>query len=193
MVKGRDFMAVKQKITTFNNDTGQIYNVKERAMYNPFDPERGYNFKYKSLSIKSYLDIPLPDVFSDSEIGKIFRLSRHIYGNTNMLGKRTNSYIHPYTQEDILKVLGLKDRQGRGLLKKIVENRVMRKYECIEQGNTLIQYYFNPMYFFSGTYINANLYLLFQDDLVKHLSNDVINKYLEQLERKSIPSTNDSN
>ena len=172
-------MAVKQRITTFNEETGQVYNSIEKGMYNPFDPERGYNFKYKSLSIKSYLDIPLPKDFTDSEIGKIFRLSRKIYATSNMLGKRSNSYIHPLSQADIIKIFGLKERQGRALLKKIIDLKVIKRIE--DKGS--FQYYFNPIYFFSGTYINLNLYLTFQDELNKHLPKDVITKYLDQAEK----------
>lgn len=175
-------LAIRQKVTTFDNKTGFVIDEKERGLYNPFDPEKGYNFKYKSFSIKSYLDIPLPDVFSDSELGKLFRLSRHIYANSNMLGKRVNTFIRPFTQEKIIEVFELKDRQGRALLKKIIDNHVIRKLEFTEQGKTFVQFYFNPIYFFSGTYLNLNLFLLFQDELNKHLPPWVIAKFLEQEE-----------
>ena len=155
---------------------------KERGMYNPFDPEKGYNFRYKSFSIKSYLDIPLPKDFTDSELGKILRLSRHIYANSNMLGKRKNNYIKPYTQDDILKILCLKDRQGRAFMKKVIDNKVIRRYEFTEQGKHFVQFYFNPIYFFSGTYLNVNLFILFQDELNKYLPPWVITKFLEQVE-----------
>lgn len=180
-------MAVKQKITTFNNETGQIYHTLEKGMYNPFDPERGYNFRYKSISIKSYLDIPLPSDFSDSEIGKIFRLSRSIYATSNMLGKRANSYVTPLTQEDIIKIFGLKDRQGRALMKKILKHKVIKKVILPDQENNCFQYYFNPIYFFSATYINLQLYLTFQDELNRHLPKDVITKYLDQMEKTGTP------
>lgn len=186
-------MSLRQKVTTFDNKTGFILDEKERGLYNPFDPEKGYNFKYKSFSIKSYLDIPLPNVFSDSEIGKLFRLSRHIYANSNMLGKRVNAYIKPLTQEGIIKILGLKDRQGRALLKKIIDNNVIRKLEYFEQGKHFVQFYFNPIYFFSGTYLNLNLYLIFQDELSKHLPPWVILKFLEQAEtEKTTTDVNDT-
>ena len=184
-------MTVKQRVTTFNKETGQIYNSIEKGMYNPFDPERGYNFKYKSLSIKSYLDIPLPKEFSDSEIGKIFRLSRHIYASSNMLGKRSNSYVTPLNQADIMKIFGLKDRQGRALMKKVIGLKVIKKIE--DSGNHCSQYYFNPIYFFSATYINLNLYLHFQDELNKHLPKDVITKYLDQAEKTGTPKPTDNN
>lgn len=177
-------MAIKQKVTTFDDSTGLILGEKERGMYNPFDPEKGYNFKYKSLSIKSYLDIPLPDKFTDSELGKIFRLSRSIYADSNMLGKRTNSYIKPLSQDEIIEIFGLKDRQGRSLLKKMIENKVIKKIEFTEQGKRYVHFYFNPIYFFSGKYINLNLYLIFQNELNHHLPKWVIEKYLDLKEKK---------
>lgn len=179
-------MAVKQKVTTYSDKTGEIFSEKIRNIYNPFDPDKGYNWKYKSFSIKSYLDIPLPDKFTDAELGKIFRLSRHIYADSNMLGKRVNNYIKPLGKNEIIKIFGLKDRQGRALLKKILENKVVKKFENTEQGKTYVQFYFNPIYFFSGTYISLNLYLLFQDELNKHLPEQVIAKFLELAEQKGI-------
>lgn len=175
-------LSVRQKITTFDNKTGLVLSEKERGLYNPFDPEKGYNYKYKSFCIKSYLDTPLPDVFSDSEIGKIFRLSRHIYANSNMIGKRVGSHVRAFTQEEIIRTFGLKDRQGRSLLKKAIDQKVIRKIEITEQGKRFVQFYFNPMYFFSGTYLNLNLFLIFQDELSKHLPPWVITKFLEQQE-----------
>ena len=186
-------LAIRQKVTTFDNKTGFIMDERERGLYNPFDPEKGYNFKYKSFSIKSYLDIPLPNVFSDSELGKLFRLSRHIYANSNMLGKRVNTFVKSFTQEDIIKILGLKDRQGRALLRKIIDHNVIRKLEYAEQGKHFVQFYFNPIYFFSGTYLNLNLYLIFQDELRKYLAPWVITKFLEQAETEKIATnTNDT-
>lgn len=175
-------MTVRQKITTFDNKTGYILDEKERGLYNPFDPEKGYNFKYKTISIKSYLDIPLPSGFSDSDLGKLLRLSRRIYANSNMIGQRKGTYIKPFTQDDIIKFLGLKDRQGRTFIKKVLEKKVIRRFELTEQGKTFVQFYFNPIYFFSGTYLNINLFLLFQDELNKHLPLWVIAKFLEQAE-----------
>jgi len=183
-------MAIMQRVTTFDDKTGNIIDEKERGLYNPFNPERGYNFKYKSFSIKSYLDIPLPDKFTDSELGKIFRLSRYIYANSNMLGKRSGSYIKPYKQEDILRVLKLKDRQGRAFIRKVIEHKIIRKLEFTEQGKRHVQFYFNPIYFFSGTYLNLNLFLLFQDELNNHLPPWVITKFLEQAEVEKVNATN---
>jgi hypothetical protein len=99
-----------------------------------------------------------------------------------MLGKRVNTFIRPFSQGDIIRVLGLKDRQGRALVKKIIENKVIKKYENTEQGKTSVQFYFNPIYFFSGTYLNLNLFILFQDELNKHLPPWVVVKFLEQHE-----------
>lgn len=176
-------MTLKQKIITFNDYTGEILDEKIKGLYNPFNPEKGYNYKYKSRTIKHYLDTPLPDCFSDAEVGKIFRLSRHIYGDSNMLGRRVKSYVVPYKQEDIIKIFGLKDRQGRALLKKMTENRILKKVEFAEQGKTFVQFYFNPIYFFSGTYLNLNLFLIFQDEMNGHIPDNVILKFLEQAEK----------
>lgn len=179
-------MTIKQKITTFDDVTGNIIDTRERGLYNPFDPVRGYNFRYKSLSIKSYLDIPLPDVFTDSELGKIFRLSRCIYADSNMLGRRTKSGIRPYTHADIIKVFGVQERQGRALLKKLIDNKVIRRMEFVNQGKRECQFYFNPLYFFSGKYLNLNLFILFQDLLADNLPEHIVKKFLDQAEAATV-------
>lgn len=190
MLKGCDFMAIKQRVTTYNEATGEVLNTAIRNLYNPFDPEKGYNFKYKSISIKSYLDIDLPDEFNDAELGKILRLSRCIYANSNMIGKRVGNYIRPLTQADIIKVFGLKDRQGRALFKKILKHKIIKPLEQTEQGKRIVQFYFNPIYFFSGTYLNLNLFLLFQNELNEHLPPTVIDKFLEQEEKRHSENLN---
>jgi len=180
-------MTIKQKITTFREENGEILGTKIRNMYNPFDPVKGYNFKYKSRSIKNYLDIDLPKEFSDSELGKILRLSRLIYGNSNMLGRRVGNYIKEYTQSDIIKVFGLKDRQGRSLLKKMLDNKIIKpQVDPTEQNKKHVLYFFNPIYFFSGTYLNLNLFLLFQDELNAHLPPAIIEKFLDLEEKRNL-------
>ena len=104
-----------------------------------------------------------------------------------MLGKRANSYVTPLNQADIMKIFGLKDRQGRALMKKILKLKVIKKVVLPDQENNCFQYYFNPIYFFSATYINLHLYLTFQDELNKHLPKDVITKYLDQVEKTGTP------
>jgi hypothetical protein len=99
-----------------------------------------------------------------------------------MIGKRVGSHVRAFTQEEIIRTFGLKDRQGRSLLKKAIDQKVIRKIEITEQGKRFVQFYFNPMYFFSGTYLNLNLFLIFQDELSKHLPPWVITKFLEQQE-----------
>jgi hypothetical protein len=181
------FMVLKQRIITFNNRTGEVINEKIKDLYyNPFDPKKGYNFKYKSRTIKSYLDIELPKCFSDSEVGKIFRLSRCIYGDSNLLARRVHSTVKPLTKEYIIKEFKLKDRQGRALLKKLIDNKVLKPVPISFNNRKEIHYYFNPIYFFSGTYLSLNLYLIFQDELKNHLPEHVILKFLEQAERLNI-------
>lgn len=179
-------MMLKQKVTIFNPDTGLILDQREKSLYNPFDPERGYNYRYKSITLKTYLDNPLPDVFNDAELGKLFRLTKFIYADSNLLGKRTHSKVKALTQREIISIFGLKDRQGKSLLKKFIENQIIRKLEYQEKRKKHVQYYVNPLYFFSGTYLNLNLFLLFQDELVEHLPEWVILKFLEQAEQRNV-------
>jgi len=84
-------------------------------------------------------------------------------------------------------VFGLKDRQGRSLLKKMLDNKIIKpQVDPTEQNKKHVLYFFNPIYFFSGTYLNLNLFLLFQDELNAHLPPAIIEKFLDLEEKRNL-------
>lgn len=164
----------RQSIT--NN--GEVVDEKTVKLYNPFKNGRGYNFKYKSINVRSYLDIPLPDCFTDSEVGKIYRLTGYIYSDTNMLAYRSNSRILPMTKERIRKTITLHRNNFNPFWKKVLENRIIKS--VIIDGN---EYFcFNPIYFNSTRYLPLYLYIAFQHELKEHLPEWVVEKYLDMQE-----------
>ena len=176
---------IVQKVT----DDGEVITENEKVVsfYNPFKEGRGYNFKYKSCNIKSYLDIPLPrdkdgkDIFADAEIGKLYRLSREIYSDTNLLAYRSENLIKPYTKSNLQDMINLHRSKFNPFWNKVIKNRVIKAISL--NGNDY--YCFNPLYFNSTTYLPIYLYIEFQDDLINYLPKWVIEKYLNM--DKAIP------
>lgn len=161
----------KQSIST----DGEVVYEKTFKLYSPFKEGRGYNFKYKSLNVRSYFDIELPKCFTDSEIGKIHRLSRRIYSSSNLLARRSNNNIVPLTKKDIQGIVGLYRTKFYPFWNKIIDNKIIKpvmldgsEYFC-----------FNPIYFNTTTYLPLYLYITFQKELQDHLPKWAIEKYLE--------------
>jgi hypothetical protein len=171
------------------DEDGEIVDEKVLSFYNPFKEGKGYNFKYKSIYIKSYLDIPLPEEFKDTEVGKIYRLSRHIYSDSNLLAKRSNNTIRPLTKEEVQEIVGLHRTKFNPFLKKLFKHKVLK----IIPLNGEDYFCFNPLYFNSTTYLPIYLYIAFQKELKDHLPEWVINKYLDMVERKDEYSKEDNN
>lgn len=163
---------IKQR--TITND-GEIVYQENKRYYNPFKENRGYNFKYKSSNIRSYLDIPLPNEFTDSEIGKLTRLSRHIYSDSNMLARRAGGKITAYTKEDAQEIVGLSRARFSNFWRKAVKHRIIKTIVLDNQEFIC----FNPIYFNSTTYIPIHLYLAFQTELSRHLPEWVVERYLD--------------
>jgi hypothetical protein len=168
----------KEQITIDGN--GEIIGKKVRKYYNPFRDGRGYNFKYKSIYIKSYLDVPLPECFTDTEVGRIYRLSRYIYSDSNLLAKRSSNAFVPITKQDIRKVFVVRKSVFYPFWKKMIDEKILKAIQLDGQ-----EYYcFNPIYFNSTHYLPIYLYIAFQDELGKHLPEWVVKKYLEMQEGK---------
>ncbi len=159
-------------------DGGEIVGEKVIPFYHPFKEGRGYNFKYKSINIKTYLDIPLPECFKDPEVGKIYRLSRHIYSDSNLLAKRVHHSIRPMSKAEIQDIVGLHRNNFNPFWKKLIRHKVIKL--IILDGQ---EYFcFNPLYFNSTTYLPLYLFIAFQRELKEHLPEWVIKKYLDMRE-----------
>jgi len=164
----------RQSIT----EDGEIVKESVKKLYNPFKEGKGYNFRYKSLNVRSYLDIPLPECFTDSEVGKIYRLTRYIYSSSNMLAYRSGGRVYPFTKEDIRKIIVLHRNNFNPFWNKVLANKVIKP--IVIDG---MEYFcFNPLYFNSTQYMPLYLFIAFQDELREHLPEWVIEKYLDMQE-----------
>lgn len=167
------------RLTRVVNSDGEITRERRERLYNPFREGEGYNFKYKSTKIKMYLNISLPEDLSDSDIGKVYKLSRYIYSDTNMLAKRVGHNIVPLTKQDIQEISGLSSRGRFSVFwDKLISNKIIKPVIM----NNEVFYCFNPIYFNSTDYLPLYLFLAFQDELSAHLPDWVIERYLDMQE-----------
>ena len=162
-----------QKNVRITNEYGEDISEKTFTYKGKFDNAEGYAFWSGKNYVKCFSDIEYPKELTDSEIGKLARLSKKIYGKTNMLGYRGNNGTKAYSDEDISKILGLKIRQGKKFLNKMIKLGIMTKSISKER----IEYYFSPVYFFSANRINLEMYEKCREPLDKVLFDWVKERY----------------
>ena len=144
--------------------TGEVKNKKiKKKVY--FDEQQGYLFFSQKNGARTFEGIDLPEDLSDGEIAKVYRLSRKIYKNSNMLAYRTGNNIRAMEIKHIAKVVNMSDRCCTIFVNKMIRKRILAK-AIVEIGNVRqIQFYMNPIYFFNGKWLSLNLYLLYKSDL----------------------------
>jgi hypothetical protein len=166
------------KTETTINEHGEPVNSKVRKFYSPFKEGKGYNFKYKSATIKSYLGVELPKCFSDNECGKMYRLSKHIYSDSNLLAKRVKDGIRPLTKQDIIEIIGVHRANFTPFWKKIIRNKIIKPIVMNDE-----EYFcYNPLYYNTTQYMPLYLFIAFQNELKEHLPGWVVKRYLDMCE-----------
>ena len=157
--------------------------VKKRVLklYSPFKEGVGYNFKYKSTSIKSYLGVTLPvgkGGLNDLELGRTYRISKMVYSDTNLLARRTETSIEPITRDELQESINLHRTNFVPFWKKLFDLKLIKTTNLYDKTFFCI----NPLYFNSTTYIPLYLYMAFQKELEEHIPKWVIKKYLDMQE-----------
>jgi hypothetical protein len=160
-----------------NQNTGEIYSNKVRHIATQFDEEKGYLFWARKSFAKSFLDVDFPKDMTMKERGQMATLAKKIWSNTNMLGYRGNGGIRPYNDIQIGQVIGLKEYQAKKFIRKMISLGIIARATVEVAGRREVQYYVNPVYFFSSNRIPLNLYLLFRKELDKVLPAWVKDEY----------------
>lgn len=161
-VKG--VLVLIQRMTRIEEKTGQIVHMKDRAFPDTLNDE-GYLVPIRKRGSKNFMDIPFPDEMTDTEVGKLTRLSKLMILTSNMLGYRARGGIKAYTEAEIIAHVNLSQKRGKEFIGKMLSLHAMatqvRKVGKIE----IKEFYINPAYFFAGGRINVNLYLIFREHL----------------------------
>lgn len=173
---GKD-VVVKQSL--IDTATGEVVKQKEFYVKNKFDAEKGYCF----TSQKNRINISpnnIHEEITDADIGKLFKLSRQLQANTNLLVYRSGNNIKPMQIKHIAKLLEISERSCVRFINKMIKLHVMGKTVERNCKFSLIcykKYFLCPTVFFCGCWLNYNLYIMFRSDLDKILPNWVISKF----------------
>jgi hypothetical protein len=161
-------------------DNGEVRSVQEKAFAPVFDEAKGYLFWARKSFAKSFHDVDFPEEMNDLEIGRMAKLAKRIWSNTNMLGYRGNGGVRPYSVEMIAAFLKMKPRQTYRFIEKMVKLGVIARVKIDTGGNKETHLYVNPIYFCSTNRIPLNLYLIFRKQLDEVLPDWVKEKYRKQ-------------
>jgi len=159
---------VKTKIDT---STGEILGVQSKTSYFSarFDEARGYLWKPQKGGARMFNEVPFPAAMSMIDRGRMATLAKHIWSNTNMLGYRGHGGVRPYSSSRIGELVGLSPEQSERFLKRMEGLEIVKSIKVPFGDRVEVQYYINPLYFFSGSRLSLNLYALFHEELEKHL------------------------
>jgi len=173
-------MAEIQKRTVIDRDSGAVISQKV-SNFNLFDERKGYLFWKNRQCVKTYPGIEYPDGVTERDELILARLTRYIYSNTNMLAYRGNgNVIKPMDTEYIAKATAQTHRNAANFMKRMLALGVIAKVTVHCEDEKEIQYYINPIYYFSGNRLPLNLYLLFRTQLDRYLPDWVKEKFAEQ-------------
>ena len=168
---------ILKKTQYINTDTGVIQKEDAKFVTAAFDDEKGYLFWARRNFAKSFVDVDFPKSMTMKERGQMATLAKKMWSNTNMLGYRGNGGVKPYDDEQIGSIVGLKAYQGKSFVRKMIRVGMIAKVTVTTEGERVIQYYINPIYFFGSNRIPLNLYLIFKNQLDKVLPGWVLEKY----------------
>ena len=174
------FCVVIKQTRLIDDRTGEIVSDKKCLTSPMFDDEKGYLLWPRKSFSKSFHDVDFPVGMNDLEIGRMARLAKRIFSNTNMLGYRGNGGVKPYSIDMIGNALNLKQRQARKFVDKMIQYGVMAKVKIESEERKDYQLYVNPIYFFSSNRIPLNLYLIFRKQLDEVLPEWVKMEFMRQ-------------
>lgn len=142
--------------------TGRVFEVN-KYVTDPLN-EYGYLFWTRKSSVKAYLDIPLPKIFTWADKGRINEL-RHYITDGQLLLYRSRNTLKPITVDDMSKIFELSDRKTKELVRK------MKKYSVLKEITVDgVKYFtFNPIHGFKGNRLSMNVFIYFQNELKEYL------------------------
>lgn len=168
---------MKQKIrqeivrTNIDSKTGEVLGQTKQVRHfdAKFNPNRGYLWWNQKGGSKSFFNVPYPQDMSMIDRGRLATLSKCIWGDTNCLGYRGHGGFRPYDVEQIGKLINLSAEQAERFLARMKKMGVIKPIFVTFEKRDEIQYYINPLYYFSSKYLSSNLYALFHEELEEHI------------------------
>lgn len=181
-IKGIGSMATEKLVQYRDTNTGEIYKTNKERFSDVINAE-GYRFPAHKSGARMFNDVQFPSMITDSEIGKMARLSKLMIPQNNLLGYKKNGVIYPYTEPEICELVNLSYKRGKEFIGRMSYNRLIRKSEN-ELG---MFYYINPAYFMAnGQRLSMDLFILFQAELIPLLPRWVVDQFLKQIREKQV-------
>lgn len=165
------------KLTRYvNTETGEYYDKRQYVdlQFN----EDGYLFWNRKGNIKTFIDCPLPKQFTWTEKGRTEELKHYILKDNQFLVYRSGNTIKPIGIKEMMKILGMTERQCKAFIKKLKAYNIIKEVKFDE----LTYFAFNPLYGFKGKRLCLNVYLFFQEELKQILPKWVVEKFVGEAE-----------
>lgn len=150
-------MTTKKPVLSVASETGTL----PVDLVSSYNPKRGYKWRNRGkYVIRMSGDAELPAELTDNDVGKLYKLARCVHYVSGVLTTR-GRFNAPLTMKTIAKELNISDSVARRYISKLKELNLIRQDEhrC---------YYLNPLYF-SPTYVNKELFLLWKDQIEKYI------------------------
>jgi len=169
---------MRKRITIIDDD-GVIIKTNDYE-YRIFDDKKGYLFKNKAYSFKSFKNEPkLSTLVSNySHIGRLYVLAENTYADTNMISYYHNKKYYPAKISHISEMIGLSEKRCIRFIKDMIKLGVIAEAFIHTKYQVEIQYYLNPLYFLSSKYLSPSLYMLFQKQINQVLPDWVIDRFM---------------
>ena len=140
--------------------------------------EDGYRFWQRKMSVKIFLEQPLPSEFTWSDKGRINELRHYILKDNQLLVYKKNKTPMPITRVEMSKIFELKYNQTNSLVNKMLKLKVLKTVNF----NNTDYFVFNPIYGMKSNKIPLTVYLWFKKDLDPYISSYTIEKIMRQIE-----------
>ncbi|MHA1302980.1 MAG: hypothetical protein ACTSPI_04685 [Candidatus Heimdallarchaeaceae archaeon] len=163
-----------------DNNTGEIVFISTKPAISRFN-DKGYLFLINHNYSRVFANIDIPSMFSDSQIGKIYKLKNYIQKDSNLLQIRTSKGYRSMLRIDIGKIFKLQDRQTKTFTSKLIKHGIIAEVTILCENRKVKQLYMNPLYFCNAKRINATLYNIFKLQLDPYLNKWVKEEFAERL------------
>lgn len=108
--------------------TGEVVDNVKGLYPEPLN-EDGYRFPSHKAGSLLFADVEFPAEMSVADIGRMTILSKVMIAASNMLGYRQSGTIKAYTEDEIIRLAKLRDRQGRAFMANMLRLHLMHRIE----------------------------------------------------------------
>jgi hypothetical protein len=165
------------KTTSYTDTETGLTSERQRYVDAQFS-EDGYLFWCKKNSVKTFVDIPLPNAFTWAERGRLTELQHYMLKDNQLIVYRSHSGIKPIAVEDMRRIFEMSDRQCRVLIAKAKQHKIIKEVSI----DGIKYFAYNPVYGFKGKRMSIIVFILFQEELKSLMPPWVVEKFMNEAE-----------